>query len=227
LCLENLLLEGSTSDGSSNLVLVDFGIALRVPYIDDSNYGGISDVSEGTSRLLIKAQGQGGSLAYMDPVILEREEAFDGFAADLWSAGVLLFVFLTGSTPFKWPSLTDHSYRQINRGRLRDLVVAASGSGAGSEASIVSDLACDLLQNMLWRDPRKRLTMAGVLQHPWVVGDEQETEMEDDNDVDRDPARGVNAKLLYSMESLQTNVVYPSPFSTAEMDHAVTRTLLD
>lgn len=161
LCLENILIE------ENNLVIVDFGLALRVPYKDNSNLGGVADVSEGTHRLLIKAQGQSGTLKYLAPEIIEREQAFDGFAADLWSAGVLLFVFLVGLAPFQLPSAADFRYAQINRGKLKELVAANLDDP-------VSDEACDLLQNMLWRDPNKRLTLAQVLQHPWVVGFIQE-----------------------------------------------------
>jgi len=161
LSLENILVESN-----NNLVIIDFGLALRVPYADTSNYGGVSDVSEGSSRLLIKAQGQSGTLTYLAPEIIERDEAFDGYSADLWSCGVLLFIFLVGLAPFKWPNPTDFCYAQINRGKLKQLM-------ANNLSETVSDEACDLLQNMLWRDPRKRLTLAQVLQHPWVVaGDE-------------------------------------------------------
>jgi serine/threonine protein kinase len=163
LCLENILIE---DDGS--LVVVDFGLALRVPYADSNNPGGISDVSEGTTRLLIRAQGQSGLLTYMAPEILDNEEAFDGFTADLWSAGVLLFVFLVGLVPFKWPSLSDCRYAQINRGRLRELM-------ACNLEHQISNEAVDLMQNMMWRDPRKRLTLAQVLQHPWVLGETVKT----------------------------------------------------
>lgn len=158
LSISNILLEGN-----NNLVIVDFGLALRVPYKDNSNVGGVADVSEGSDRLLMVAQGQSGSLAYLAPEIIERDQAFDGFAADLWSAGVLLFVFLVGLAPFQVPSATDFRYMQINKGMLKELMAA-------NLEEPVSDEACDLLQNMLWRDPRKRLTLAQVLQHPWVVG---------------------------------------------------------
>jgi serine/threonine protein kinase len=99
------------------------------------------------------------------PEILERDAAFDGFAADLWSAGVLLFVFLVGLAPFKEPNATaDRRFREISQGKLKELMAS------NLPEKTVSDEACDLLQNMLWRDPSKRLTLSQVIQHPWVIG---------------------------------------------------------
>lgn len=174
-CHRDLSLDNLVLEANNNLVLIDFGLALRVPYADSSNYGGVSDVSEGTNRLFMKAQGQGGNLTYLAPEIIERDEAFDGFAADLFSAGVILFVLLVGLAPFKWPNSSDVRYAQIKRGKLKELMAAHLPENA------VSDEACDLLQNMLWRDPRRRLTLAQILQHPWVVGPGEETEASESN----------------------------------------------
>lgn len=163
-CHRDLSLDNIVLEANNNLVLIDFGLCLRVPYADSSNYGGVCDVSEGTDRLLIKTQGRSGNLTYLAPEIIEGDEAFDGFAADIWSAGVILFVLLVGLAPFKWPNSSDVRYAQIKRGKLRELMTAHLPENT------VSDEACDLLQNMLWRDPRQRLTLAQILQHPWVVG---------------------------------------------------------
>lgn len=157
--LDNLVLEAN----GKNLVLIDFGLALRVPYADSSNYGGVSDVSEGIGRLLMISLGQSGNLMYVPPEVIANEP-FDGFAADIWSAGVVLFVLLIGLAPFKWAHNSDVRYAQIMRGQLKDLI------GVQSPGTMISDAACDLLQNMMWSDPQQRLTLAQILQHPWVVG---------------------------------------------------------
>jgi serine/threonine protein kinase len=157
LSLENLLL-----DEYGDLVIADLGLALRVPFLDASNPGCVSDVSEGSQRLLIQAQGQCGDLCYMAPEVLQRDDAFDGFALDLWSSGIILFIILVGRAPFKWAHSTDVRYSLIARGRfaelMRDLDIPLSCE------------ACHLMQNMLLRDPRERLSLAQVMNHPWVVG---------------------------------------------------------
>ena len=147
-------------DENDRLVLTDLGMALRVPYTDPSNMGCVTDVSEGAERRLIQAQGQGGKLMYLAPEIVASDD-FDGFAIDLWASGVVLFVLLVGLAPFKWAHASDKRYAKISRGNLRELM-------NGLKIPI-SEEACDLLQNMFWRDPRKRLTLAQVMQHPWVL----------------------------------------------------------
>ena len=56
ICLENILL-----NEDDNICLIDPGMSLRIPYTD-SETGGVADVSSGTSRRLMVAQGQGGEI---------------------------------------------------------------------------------------------------------------------------------------------------------------------
>ena len=161
-CHRDISLENILLDDHDQVVIIDPGMSLRVPYSDPSNYGSVTDASAGTCRRLIKNQGQGGKLMYAAPEVIEREEVFDGFALDLFGAGVVLFVMLVGLAPFKWAHPSDKRYARISKGGLKELL---------SNLEIkVSDEACDLLQGMFWRNPRKRYTLAEVMAHPWVVG---------------------------------------------------------
>lgn len=167
ICHRDLSLENLLLDEYGDLVIVDLGLALRVPYADASNPGCISGVSEGTHRLLMKAQGQSGDFLYLAPEIVEGHDAFDGFAVDLWSAGVILFVSLVGMAPFRWAHSSDIRYSQIAKGNLRELMKDL--------AIPLSPDAIDLLQSMLRRDPRKRLSLAQIMNHPWVSTPQRET----------------------------------------------------
>jgi serine/threonine protein kinase len=204
----NILME---SKAGNNLVLIDFSRALRIPYKDDSNTGGVADVSQGSNRLLIRgasvehkrrtvasveyrssskstvpqrrsrsevslrnrknvpvpAKAPKSKHAssyrqfYTAPEILEGQP-FDGCTIDLWSVGVVLYVMLTGTLPFQVPNVEmDRRYRQINNGHLIAVISTTDCR--------VSDDAMNLLQNMFWRDPRKRLTLNEVLVHPWIT----------------------------------------------------------
>ena len=158
--MENMMLERQ-SDGTMNIRIIDFGLSLRVPYVDPNNRKLDTDVSSNTIRRLIKAQGQGGKWEYMDPEVARRHECFDGFAIDLWAVGIILFELLIGKKPFGLPDSSDPNFYMIAvEGNLEELLRMKSIS--------LDKEACDLLQNMLQSDPSKRLTLAEVVSHPWV-----------------------------------------------------------
>ena len=144
--------------------LIDFGMALRVPYSDPGNINTATDASAGTQRLLMTAQGQGGTKwTYMAPEVVKRCKVFDGFAIDLWAAAVVLYIMLIGHVPFRWAQDSDEQFWGLSGcGMLRENLEHWNIG--------LSDEACDLLQNMLWRDVASRLTLAQVMEHPWVVG---------------------------------------------------------
>lgn len=149
------------------LMITGFGRALRVPYSDGRNYGGVSDVSEGACRRLIHIRNSSRSeVPHRDPAT--ASDSVDGFAADLWSVGVLLSMFVLGEAPFSSPRSSDAVYQQINKGNLDEVIRDRY------EGHDVSRELSNLLQHMLWRDPKKRLTLAEVLRHPWITGEQRE-----------------------------------------------------
>lgn len=158
ICLENILL-----DEDDNLCLIDPGMSLRIPYTD-SETGGVGDVSAGTSRRLMVAQGQGGKLMYAAPEIIAKKGEVDPFATDLWSVGIVLFIMVVGLAPFRWAHPTDRRYASISSGNLNSVV-----KGLGIS---ISPEVCDLLQGFFWADNQKRFTLAEIMRHPWVQGRE-------------------------------------------------------
>lgn len=155
LCMENMMI-----DDKDCVQIIDFGLCLRVPYVDPINRNLVTDVSGNTVRRLMKAQGQGGKWAYMSPEVASRQDC-DGFAIDLWSVGIILFEFLIGKKPFAMPDQSDSNFYMISiQGDLEGLLKMKGIS--------LDEEACDLLQNMLHADPSKRLTLADVVDHPWV-----------------------------------------------------------
>lgn len=149
-----------------SIKIVDFGLALRVPFTSLCTNGNgryVTDVSEGSTRLLMTAQGQCANLTYMSPEVLQNDESFDGFTHDLWAAGVILYVLLVGHKPFNWAHKTDMEFLQISvKQSLKESLLYWKIE--------LSEDAFDLLQNMLLWDPGERLTLAEVMQHPWVKG---------------------------------------------------------
>jgi serine/threonine protein kinase len=154
LSLENILVN------HENCLIIDMGMCLRVPY-NDSETGAVTDVVRGTMRRLMKPQGVCGKHNYMSPEVFANTDPFDGFAIDLWAAGVILYIMLTGFPPYDQASRTDQRFDLIVNGRLVDQL--------RNWDIILSEEVGDLLQSMLVLDPRDRLTLAELMSHPWVT----------------------------------------------------------
>eukprot|EP00977_Amphora_coffeiformis_P008262 scaffold1868_cov178-Amphora_coffeaeformis.AAC.2 len=112
-------------------------------------------------RLLIKPQGTCGKWIYMSPEIYRNAEAFDGFAVDMWAAGVILFLMLTGFPPWERACPTDERFRYMTAGYLVQMLTEW-------EIGLSGD-AMDLLQRMLFLDPKDRLCLQQVKAHPWMT----------------------------------------------------------
>ncbi|KAH7690059.1 Non-specific serine/threonine protein kinase protein [Dioscorea alata] len=101
-----------------------------------------------------------GSPNYVAPEVLRRNY---GKEIDVWSAGVILYILLCGMFPFG--AETDKGiFDAILQGHV-DLKSAPWPS--------ISNGAKDLVKKMLTQNPRKRITAAQALEHPWLrVGGE-------------------------------------------------------
>lgn len=153
LSLENILVD------DQNCAVIDMGMCLRIPYTDPNNERERADVSMGTMRRLMRPQGTAGKIQYMSPEIYENADNFDGFSVDLWAAGVILYIMITGFPPYDHPSMNDQRFEIIVQGHLVEQL-------RNWEIEMSTE-AGDLLQSMLRMDPRERLTLAKVVQHPW------------------------------------------------------------
>lgn len=138
-------------------------MCLRVPFHDPS-IGEVVDVTRGSIRRLMKPQGVCGKHNYMSPEVFANTDNFDGFAIDLWAAGVILYIMLTGFPPYDQANRTDQRFELIVNGRLAEQLLKWGIN--------LSDHAGDLLQKMLQLDPKRRLTLAQVLDHPWITNDD-------------------------------------------------------
>ncbi|XP_004503020.1 calcium-dependent protein kinase SK5 [Cicer arietinum] len=99
-----------------------------------------------------------GSPYYVAPEVLRKHY---GPEADVWSAGVILYILLSGVPPF-WAETEQGIFRQIMQGRLDFQSEPWPG---------ISDSAQDLIRKMLDRNPKTRFTAHQVLCHPWIVDD--------------------------------------------------------
>mmetsp|Transcript_21602 Transcript_21602/g.32251 ORF Transcript_21602/g.32251 Transcript_21602/m.32251 type:complete len:406 (-) Transcript_21602:106-1323(-) len=150
LSLENVLIHG----GSCHII--DMGMSLRTPSKKLSS-------SCGSSPILMPPQGTCGKFFYMAPEIYDNREAFDGFAIDVWSAGAMLFMMLTGAPAFERPTASDPCFDWIMNGRLSEMLDAWNKK--------LSPEAVNLLEGMLCVNANSRLTLDQVMKHPWVTGE--------------------------------------------------------
>ncbi|XP_022746677.1 calcium-dependent protein kinase 20-like isoform X2 [Durio zibethinus] len=96
-----------------------------------------------------------GSPYYVAPEVLQKHY---GPECDVWSAGVIIYILLSGVPPF-WDETEQGIFEQVLKGEL-DFISEPWPS--------ISDSAKDLVRRMLLRDRKKRLTAHEVLCHPWV-----------------------------------------------------------
>ncbi|KAH7661924.1 Non-specific serine/threonine protein kinase protein [Dioscorea alata] len=96
-----------------------------------------------------------GSPYYMAPEVLKRNY---GPEADVWSAGVILYILLSGVPPF-WAETEQGVARAIVRGVI---------DFEQDPWPHVSKSAKNLVRLMLEPDPKRRLTAKQVLEHPWI-----------------------------------------------------------
>ncbi|CAI7836079.1 unnamed protein product, partial [Closterium sp. NIES-53] len=96
-----------------------------------------------------------GSPYYLAPEVLAEKY---GPEADIWSAGVVLYILLCGLPPF-WGTTNDAIFEAIKQATL-NLVRPPWPS--------ISDEAKDLVVRMLTRNPKKRITAEEILDHPWI-----------------------------------------------------------
>ncbi|CAK9178386.1 unnamed protein product [Ilex paraguariensis] len=111
-----------------------------------------------------------GSAYYVAPEVLQRKY---GKEIDVWSAGVILYILLSGFPPF-WGETDKDIFDAIKEGNL-DLQ-------SGGWPSISSG-AKDLIKKMLTRDPKMRITAAQALEHQWLKEDGEASDKPIDNAV--------------------------------------------
>ncbi|EAX98372.1 CAMK family protein kinase [Trichomonas vaginalis G3] len=125
---ENILL-----DSNNNIRVIDFGLS-------SYQLGG----------QLFKTQS--GSPCYASPELLLCKEYT--IAADIWSAGVLLYALVSGNLPFQDQNMT----KLVQKIAFKELDYPDN----------FSDQLIDLLKKILQRDQSKRITLDEIMAHPWV-----------------------------------------------------------
>jgi aurora kinase len=96
-----------------------------------------------------------GTLDYLPPEMVSHSP--HDRAVDLWCLGVLTYELLYGHPPFEAQD-QDGTYKRISGVDLR----------FPTRPSGISDDAKDLIQRLLQKDPKKRITWEQVTQHKFI-----------------------------------------------------------
>ncbi|CAD0108944.1 unnamed protein product [Aureobasidium uvarum] len=95
-----------------------------------------------------------GSPHYAAPEVI-KSRPYDGARADVWSCGVILYVMLTGMTPFNY-----------DQDRNLGVMYRAIAEADYYMPPELSRDAQDLLRRIFVPDPRRRITMEQIWEHP-------------------------------------------------------------
>ncbi|XP_016469604.1 CDPK-related kinase 5 isoform X2 [Nicotiana tabacum] len=96
-----------------------------------------------------------GSAYYVAPEVLHRSY---GTEADVWSIGVIAYILLCGSRPF---------WARTESGIFRAVLKADPTYDEAPWPTLTSE-AKDFVKRLLNKDPRKRMSAAQALCHPWM-----------------------------------------------------------
>ncbi|CAF2146853.1 unnamed protein product [Brassica napus] len=96
-----------------------------------------------------------GSPYYVAPEVLLKRY---GPEADVWTAGVILYILLSGVPPF-WAETQQGIFDAVLKGYI---------DFDSDPWPVISDSAKDLIRRMLCSKPAERLTAHEVLRHPWI-----------------------------------------------------------
>jgi len=132
-----------TSDPDAPIILIDFGTALRVE--DDAEYTDLV-----------------GTPFYLAPESASNRPSRTGKmlkSSDIWSAGIITYICLTGSPPF---------YGNSNR-EICHAIVKNKLSFPDHDPPLSSGFA-DFVKKSLQKRWKKRITMDEAMQHNWILG---------------------------------------------------------
>lgn len=90
-----------------------------------------------------------GTPAYAAPEVITAS-AYSGWGVDVWSCGVVLFFMLTGKLPFSSMLSITSCHFEVDE-------------------SVICEVGRNLFDRIFQKDPNLRITISGMLEHPWVT----------------------------------------------------------
>jgi len=97
---------------------------------------------------------------------IHLDQGYHGQAVDLFAAGVVLFILVTGRSPFIRATSQDDYYKAIIANRT-DLFWKIHQKKSKCEKGLVSKNLMEMINFMLAFDPIERASLSEIRQHPW------------------------------------------------------------
>ena len=113
-------------------------------------------ISSGSGAAMLRQRC--GTPAFVAPEILPQDSEYDN-KVDVWSAGVILYILLSGFPPF-WGDDLQHLLASIMTEDLKFTDPAWE---------LVSQSGKDLIRGMMAKDPSSRPSVQEALAHPWMM----------------------------------------------------------
>lgn len=136
----------------------------------DENYAlkiadfGLSGLKEEKNGAVVQLYTQCGTRGYMSPEVISCRP-YSGQPADVWSAGVVLFIMLAGFPPFQIATSEDWWFRACEA-KLYDQFWAAH-----TRSATFSSGAMALMTRIFDAKPQERITLAEIKCHQWFKED--------------------------------------------------------
>ncbi|XP_038114078.1 peripheral plasma membrane protein CASK isoform X7 [Culex quinquefasciatus] len=149
----------ATADNSAPVKLGGFGSAVQLPSGRESveTHEPHRSCLSPRGKLYLKSDSDGrvGCPHYISPEVVSRR--IYGKACDVWGAGVMLHVLLSGRLPF-----------QGSGKRLQEAIARGRVMLDTQEWKHISSTGKDLVLKMLSPNPINRPTISEILEHPWM-----------------------------------------------------------
>ncbi|KAL3656895.1 hypothetical protein V7S43_018234 [Phytophthora oleae] len=135
-------------------LLLDENFALKIADF------GLSGLREGADGAVAELYTQCGTRGYMSPEVLSCLP-YEGEPADVWSAGVVLFIMLAGFPPFQIATNQDWWFRACAAKQHEAFWAAHARSATFSPG------AMSLMTRIFNVKPQERITLEEIKTHPW------------------------------------------------------------
>jgi serine/threonine protein kinase len=156
----DISLENIMTNKEGEAFIIDMGMSIKIPYLQE-----VEGDDEVEQRCLIGPDQFCGKRFYMSPEIFNGEEPFDGHAVDVWALGPTLFALVTGCYPWQRPAEDDPCFQKFSiKGEFNEKTVSELQLDFSTELT-------NLLHRMFLIDPRQRLSLEQIRNHPWMQGE--------------------------------------------------------